>query len=68
MVSIEGLIKSTGDFNNPLPKDVLIDDAVSSKAPDDLLHLLYSLPQGRYTPTDVAYMVCFPTRFTYNGM
>jgi hypothetical protein len=67
MVSIEGLFKSADDFSNPVPKDRLISNVVSSQTPDHLLHLLYSLPQGRYGPTDVAYMAMFPTRFILKG-
>ncbi|WP_145925497.1 hypothetical protein [Dehalogenimonas formicexedens] len=68
MVSIEGLFEITDEIKHQVPKEGLINQAVSSGIPNDLLNLLYSLPQGRYTPRDVAYMAVFPTRFAYGGL
>jgi hypothetical protein len=68
MIDTEKLSIVIGSFDHPLTNDEFLKASTSSDIPDDLLHLLYTLPQGKYTSTDLAYMASFPTRFIYRGL
>ncbi|PPD59161.1 hypothetical protein [Dehalogenimonas etheniformans] len=68
MIDTEKLSKVSGDIVHPLANDELLKASASSEVSDELLHLLYSLPQGKYAASDLAYMAAFPTRFIYRGL
>ncbi|PPD58413.1 DUF2795 domain-containing protein [Dehalogenimonas etheniformans] len=62
---LEAILKGTDDS---LTKGDMVHKAESDGAPIRLLGFLSSLPEGRYTASDLSFMATFPSRFVFGGL